>query len=405
MIELMMRRRVNAEKALPYDAEVEYLESTGTQYINTGIMPDNTYTFDCGVAVLDTGYVCTYWGCRTSGDSTSNNSQCYCNSNTESTTAMFRHVRLLSTSTESSNNWDSGVQPFVGVMQSYNNMTVVSTMNAMQYPITLFALNNIGNILTSVGKCRISHWRAYSNGVLVMNLKAVRVGNIGYMYDTVSGQLFGNDGSGDFVVGQDVNATKPYDAQVEWIKTDGSAYIDTGISGKCRFEIVGGITKAQANAVGFFGSRTTNLSNAFCIFWFGNQTSNANKVRWDMGTGNSTQVQKLTYSQIANDSKFSYNSSLFFAGTEYITPALNSQSPSSGNHYLMAINTDGSVSGLQNGTYIKNASIIGTDGTLLRVFIPVRKNEVGYLYDTVSGTLFGNANSTGAFTYGNDVTT
>lgn len=36
-------------------------------------------------------------------------------------------------------------------------------------------------------------------------------------------------------------------------------------------------------------------------------------------------------------------------------------------------------------------------------FIPVRKNGVGYMYDTVSGNLFGNS-GTGTFSYGNDVT-
>jgi hypothetical protein len=32
----------------------------------------------------------------------------------------------------------------------------------------------------------------------------VRVGNVGYMFDRVSGTLFGNDGTGDFIVGSDV---------------------------------------------------------------------------------------------------------------------------------------------------------------------------------------------------------
>ena len=41
-------------------------------------------------------------------------------------------------------------------------------------------------------------------------------------------------------------------------------------------------------------------------------------------------------------------------------------------------------------------------GVLVRDFIPVRKGTVGYLYDRVSGKLFGNA-GTGAFTYGNDL--
>ena len=42
------------------------------------------------------------------------------------------------------------------------------------------------------------------------------------------------------------------------------------------------------------------------------------------------------------------------------------------------------------------------DNVLVRDFIPVRNEGVGYLYDKVSGQLFGNA-GTGSFTYGNDV--
>jgi hypothetical protein len=41
--------------------------------------------------------------------------------------------------------------------------------------------------------------------------------------------------------------------------------------------------------------------------------------------------------------------------------------------------------------------------TPVRDYIPVRKNGVGYLYDKVSGNLFGNVALNSAFTYGNDV--
>ena len=37
-----------------------------------------------------------------------------------------------------------------------------------------------------------------------MNLIPVRCGTTGYMYDSVSGTLFGNAGTGDFIVGTDV---------------------------------------------------------------------------------------------------------------------------------------------------------------------------------------------------------
>ena len=45
---------------------------------------------------------------------------------------------------------------------------------------------------------------------------------------------------------------------------------------------------------------------------------------------------------------------------------------------------------------------ITIDNTLVLDFIPVRKNGVGYMYDSISGELFGNA-GTGDFILGNDV--
>ena len=37
----------------------------------------------------------------------------------------------------------------------------------------------------------------------------VRVGNVGYMYDKVSGQLFGNSGTGSFILGPDTKIIEP----------------------------------------------------------------------------------------------------------------------------------------------------------------------------------------------------
>lgn len=43
------------------------------------------------------------------------------------------------------------------------------------------------------------------DGVLVRDFVPVRVDNVGYMYDKVSGQLFGNVGGSDFIIGNDIN--------------------------------------------------------------------------------------------------------------------------------------------------------------------------------------------------------
>ena len=51
------------------------------------------------------------------------------------------------------------------------------------------------------------------NDVCVRNFIPVRVGNVGYMYDKVSGQLFGNSGTGNFILGPDVK-TKELPSQL-----------------------------------------------------------------------------------------------------------------------------------------------------------------------------------------------
>lgn len=187
----------------PYDAEVEYLEGTGTQYINTGLYPDITYTFDTMVAKTVDNDNCVYWGVRSSGAYNTNNGQCYFNSNQSSGAVNVRdqRMRLLSTAIANTKNWDSGITPTVGTMYSFTGMTVVSTMNAMTYPLILFGMNNKGTMTPSLGKCRIGKFTAYSSGVKVMDMIPVRVGNVGYMYDKVSRKLFGNDGTGSFILG------------------------------------------------------------------------------------------------------------------------------------------------------------------------------------------------------------
>lgn len=188
---------------LPYDAEVEYLESTGTQYINTGVYPDATYTFDSEVTKTVDGNT-IYWGVRKSGTYSSNNQQCYLNSNNStSATDAQKRINLYSTNTSNPNNWNCGYQPTNGKKNTLTGITVVSTMQTMTYPVTLFALNNIGSINTSLGVCRLGKWKAYSNGVLVASFKPVRLNGVGYMYDEVSGTMHANDGTGDFIVGPD----------------------------------------------------------------------------------------------------------------------------------------------------------------------------------------------------------
>ena len=46
--------------------------------------------------------------------------------------------------------------------------------------------------------------KIYLNNVLVRDFIPVRVGQVGYLYDKVSGQLFGNLGTDSFILGPDL---------------------------------------------------------------------------------------------------------------------------------------------------------------------------------------------------------
>ena len=52
---------------------------------------------------------------------------------------------------------------------------------------------------------RLYNVELLKNGVKLRDFIPVRVGEVGYMYDQVSGELFGNAGSGSFILGPDID--------------------------------------------------------------------------------------------------------------------------------------------------------------------------------------------------------
>ena len=81
-----------------------------------------------------------------------------------------------------------------GDLNSFENNTNTN-------PITIF--NRVDSLAQSYG--RIYHLRIDKAGVTEFDLIPVRIGNEGYMYDRVSGKLFGNAGTGKFILGPDIN--------------------------------------------------------------------------------------------------------------------------------------------------------------------------------------------------------
>lgn len=191
----------------------------------------------------------------------------------------------------------------------------------------------------------------------------------------------------------------PYDAEVEWLKTDGSAFIDTLSNGKCQFVLIGGIDRSISSSSAMFGSRKDYRDNSFTILWYGDNSSSSGKVRLDLGTGNGS--DQYTASSVANDSMIVYDGTLFSAGSQSFTPTYTSQLPLSVNNYLFAMNDNGTATSISSGGYVRRLIMLKSGATFFDG-IPVRKKGVGYMYDMISGNLFGNS-GTGSFVIGPDV--
>lgn len=196
-------------KPLPYDAEVEYLESTGTQWVDTGL-------------VWDAGE----WECRAVITALSSVVENYIISQYASGQGVvyafaYMHNMEVRLAYKSNNvahlgvssaffgktyewcaNYANGQQTLsIGDLATLRASTMwVSGATQEGMRIIVGGMRNYGGQATGIrfGRIRIEH-----EMVLARYLIPVRIGAVGYFYDRVSGQLFGNDGTGAFIIGPD----------------------------------------------------------------------------------------------------------------------------------------------------------------------------------------------------------
>lgn len=191
--------------------EVEYLQSTGIQAIDTGIYLDSTMSF--GIRFRPINNV-NQWILLVGWRVTSTN-QCLINYHT--TNGQVCTDRLSSGYINSPTNsinvdeWQdvkcivegNNVSLYLNdqLLDTKTNQSFTSTLKAY-----LFGANVNGTIDNRSQIVDISNfWIKDSNGNYLINLIPVRKDGIGYMYDQVTHQLFSNIGTGAFNYGEDIN--------------------------------------------------------------------------------------------------------------------------------------------------------------------------------------------------------
>ena len=195
----------HAPPALPYDAEVEYLESTGTQWIDTGIFPRSGLLVRAEV-VFGIGYVFGTLSGRTYLSVTRRTNDGIVSASAWSANASLNDLDVdltkkylieINTANGSKN---------VSVDGSIRHTWATTSTVIGAYTIGLFAYRN-ANVPSqnSFGESKVSAFSVSdtATGEVLLDLIPVRKDGVGYMYDKVSGTLLGNSGTGAFVVGPD----------------------------------------------------------------------------------------------------------------------------------------------------------------------------------------------------------
>ena len=186
---------------LPTFTRVAYIESTGTEYIDTGITPTGSTRVDMDIQPLSTS-TCALFGARAGVGN-----------------AAFALWITSSTSLED----DYGTaRVSVTVPSVLDRVSIKKDENVLQYgdvtnetgattfnsgcALALFGINNAGTVDSRRAPAIMYSASVYDNGALVREMHPCEAstGDIG-MLDTVSGQFYSNDGTGAFSAGNEIS--------------------------------------------------------------------------------------------------------------------------------------------------------------------------------------------------------
>ena len=347
----------------PY-TRIQYLESTGTQWIDSGVTLSNK------LAVETVFQTTSVDGQTLFGDSTyyNNNQRFYLDIRNNN----FRLARgdnyVEFTSADTNKHTLRFASDTTTVMWDGNPITVGGSFSGTSTDSTLKIFTSSPINPDYLGHVKYYSFKMYKNDELVRDFVPVLdYDGVPCMYDKVEEKLYYNQGTGEFIAGPEKILPDEY-VELEYLQSSGTQWIDTGV----------------------------NLSNYHTI----DITVNANKLEGVMGRylGESQSFQ--IFDRYCRFGNYNYTSSI----SQYEHETVNIRYGQTGlyvNNVLLATpsqqtftqtGTDTCLVGHYGGTSynfsgkIYSAQIYDRNNTLVRDLIPVKRisdNVLG-MYDTVS---------------------
>lgn len=377
---------------------VKFIESTGTQYIDTGIKASDQITrvegriYKTSLAgtagilfgLYGGGNDLFYLDYSESGGTYHNTSTGYGQYPVLNLTTSLLNIPgykdLIYTKSGTTFTYSVNEKSASGTSQS------VMTTSYNHY---LFGYNAQGSFNYGY-KCKLYHFKIWVNNKLARDfIPVMRItdGQLG-LYDKVTRSFFQNKGNGFFT--GDIST---YD-QLEYIESSGSQYINTGVpsTSTTRLSITFKPSDTYINdrmISGFYNGSNTST----CIYYAYRYTGESSSYNFSYGyTNNFVTYNTNKHTFIARGNSLNWDGSSI---------TLNGSASWTGlNYYICGRNNNGKADCL--GAYKLYSVKIDTGSNIpVRQFVPVRRiadSAIG-LYDLASDTFFGNSGS-GSFIAG-----
>lgn len=357
---------------------VDYIESTGTQWIDTGVKATENTKVDVQFQYLSNSggqqviSMYTTWiddGFAISSDIIAFDEQLHYHNLRED--GKWHEVVL-----------DKGKCYIDNALKA----TLTSNGFVTQKTLTMFARDGQERLTGRISYCKI-----YESDVLIRDfIPVVDKNGVACMYDKVHGQFYYNQGTGDFI------AAETSHVEVEYLESTGTQYIDTKISDANGFKTEMTIMYTDYYTSGYMACIGCHESASP---WKANFIRIYDSSLWNLGAVDMPMYTSPT--GVTNQQYFIEGSTL--VGNSYLiidgSPILSSSSTeerSLNNVLLFGLNA-GSSPAQCSKMKLYSCKIYNNNNIIIRDYIPVRdKNNVPCLYDKVEGKYYYNQ-GTGEF--------
>ena len=385
------------------DAFVEYVESNGSQYVDTGIVGRCGTSADMTIQWMCLDLDASFLSSRTDGG----NTRFILCSNSRKNKYYVCHRTWAESVNAGSSSYNTSAPDRVAGSITHDGTSVTFTLSVngnTEVNVTraeaaldtglsmyLFAQNQGGApVLSSSVRCyAVKIWQ---DGALVRDFRPCVKNDVAGLYDAVSESIF-FPAEGTLVAGPPLKLHDRPDHFVQYVESTGTQYVDTEVVGRCNSEMDAHVMWVQTSDTSFLSSRVDGNNTRFILY--GSNGSHYMAHRSYTRNTDSTvpagircnlaAPDHVASSIVADGANVAYTMDV--NGTRRISQTRAEEGIDTGlNMYLFAQNKGGEPA-LHSKVRCFDLKI-WQDGALVRDFRPCVKDGRAGLYDEVSGWIF-----------------